>query len=254
MNQDVWIITTQGIVPISALFQTDPEQVVNVISRPINPLLSSFAGLGNFGARWHGFFWSDGRRAYINIPDSTDTSAFLVYSIDTKAWTKFTLFNGQHNYFACVFNSLPYYGSYDGKIYKGETNYADFVVGTDGGQPIAFSGQMAFSYYGSRGNYKAFKDIRPLIKSRRGLTFNLALDTDFKEARAEAIVTTPSSKYTPWGSPWGSPWSSDVEFIYDRYATAGQGHCAAIRFSGAVKNSPCQFLGFEIRYVLGGQV
>jgi len=272
MGQDVWIITSQGIVPLSALFQTDPEQVINVVSKPVNPLISEFASLNNFGNSWHGFFWSNGRRAYISIPDSGGTAFLLVYSIDTKAWTQFNLLDGSHCVMSTVFNSFPYYGSYTGKIYKGEYNYADNVVGTNGGESITFKGRLAFSFYGSRGNYKAFKDVRPLLKSRRGITLGLALDTDFKQTENAELITTPISKFTAWGSPWGvgagtinpftlapmtpvfTAWSSDVEYIYDRYAIAGQGHCAAIRFSGTIKNTPLQFLGFEVRYMIGGQV
>lgn len=272
MNQDVWIITMQGIVPVSALFQTDPEQVVNVVSQKINPIISDFGSIGLYGNKWHGFFWPGGRRAYIIVPDSPNTSFMLVYSIDTKAWTKFTLFDGQHSVICTAFNNLPYYASYDGKIFKGETNYADYVVGTNGGNAVNFSGRMAFSFYGSRGNFKAFKDIRPLIRTRRGLTLGLALDTDFKRLNTIESVTTPLSSFTKWGSIWGigagtlnpntglpmttvyTPWSADIEYIYDRYAISGQGHCAAIRFQGAIKNASLQLLGFEIRYMLGGQV
>jgi hypothetical protein len=113
---------------------------------------------------------------------------------------------------------------------------------------------MAFSFYGSRGNYKAFKDIRPLMRGKRGLALNLGLDTDFKRATTVTTVTTAAGPFTPWGSPWGSLWSTDVEYVFDRFAVKGQGHCAAIRFGGSIKNTPLQLFGFEIRYDLGGQV
>ena len=45
-----------------------------------------------------------------------------------------------------------------------------------------------------------------------------------------------------------------IEYIFDRYAVKGQGHCAAVRFGGSLKNSTMQILGFEIRYDMGGQV
>lgn len=273
MNQDIWIITTQGVVPVSALFQTDPEQIINVVSKPVNPIISAFSTVSAFGNRWHGFFWAVGRRAYINIPDDTGTSLLLVYSIDTKAWTTFTLYNAEHSYFATSFNGYPYYGSYSGKIYKGEYNYADNVVpGSSTGEAVSFNGRLAYSFYGTRGNYKAFKDVRPLMRARRGITLGIAFDTDFKRSTNVQTIVTPVTSFTAWGSPWGigagtinpitllpmspvyTPWSADVEYIYDRYATSGQGHCASIRFSGAVKNSPLEFLGFEVRYALGGQV
>jgi hypothetical protein len=67
-------------------------------------------------------------------------------------------------------------------------------------------------------------------------------------------VTTSPGTFTPWGSPWGSAWSSDLEYIFDRFATQGQGHSAAYRFGGSLNNASMQILGMEIRFNLGGQV
>ena len=253
INNDIWILTEQGIVPISSLFQSDPEQALNAVSYRINPLISEVATSFEFDHQWHGFFWPQGRRVYIHVPTSGVGGYFLVYSIDTKGWTKFQLNQDVHATSACIFNKLPYYCSSTGIVWKGETGQADAVTATDS-QAITFSGRTAFSFYGSRANYKAFKDIRPILKTRRGVTLNIGLDTDFKQGTAITSVTSPTSVFTPWGSPWGSPWSSGVEYVFDRYATRGQGHCAAIRFGGSLKNTTMQILGFEIRYDMGGQV
>jgi hypothetical protein len=280
INQDTWIITDQGIVPLSALFQLDPEQAVNVVSQNINPVIAEFSTISGRSSSWHGFFWPTGRRIYVSIPDSENTSFFMVYSIDTKAWTKFILNDVAHGIMSCKFLSLPFYGSLDGKIYKGETGFADVVTSTSTGEPINFEGRCAFSFYESRGNYKAFKDIRPLLKTRKGITLSLGLDTDFKRQDIVGSITTPISNFTAWGSRWGSngvahtpyrypsdspaspitvtaffqPWSADVDYVFDRYATLGQGHCAAIRFGGSVKNSSLTIYGFEVRFIVGGQV
>ncbi len=252
-NQDVWIFTQQGIVPVSALFELSPEQASLVVSGNVNPLITQYGTQVSLSERWNGFFWAAGRRVYVQLPDSGTTATLLVYSLDSKAWTQFALFTGTHCCSSGKFLDLPFYGSSTGIIYKGETGYADADDGTNS-QSIRFAGRMAFSFYGSRGNYKAFKDIRPLMRGKRGLTLNLGLDTDFKRAATVTSVTTGAGVFTPWGSPWGSLWSSDVDYVFDRFAAAGQGHCAAIRFGGSVKNSPLQLFGFEIRFDVGGQV
>jgi len=284
VNQDVWIITQQGVIPVSALFETDPEQATNIVSLKINPLITQYSTQASSTELWGGFFWPQGRRVYITLPDSASSATLLVYAIDTKSWTQFVLYSGEHAVASCKFLNLPFYGSNTGAIYQGETGYADAVTATTS-QSIAFSCRTAFSFYGARGNYKAFKDIRPLLRGKRGVTLNLGLDTDFKRSSVLTQVTTPSAKFTAWGSKWGSdgaahtayvypgdvppvapspatvtvpsyfePWSADIEYIYDRYSAAGQGHCAAIRVGGSIKNSSLQFLGFEIRYDLGAQV
>lgn len=273
INNDIWILTQQGIVPVSSLFQMDPEQALNVVSQRINPLITEFANINSFDHEWTGFFWPAGRRVYVNVPSSSSTSFFLVYSLDTKAWTKFALSSETHGISSCVFKNLPFYASNTGNVWQGETGQADALLLSGGtGDSIVFSYRGPFSFYESRGNYKAYKDIRPLIKAKRGVTFNIGLDTDFKKSQTVSTVTSSPGYYTAWGSAWGigagtlstvtglplptvfTPWSSDVEYIFDRFAVKGQGHCAAIRAGGSIKNSTCQFFGFEIRFDLGGQV
>lgn len=253
VNNDVYIITRQGIVPMSGLFISDPQAALNILSRNVNPIISEVATTFGADGQWTGFFWPQGRRVYFQIPTSGSGNYFLVYSIDTKAWTMFKLFSDLHVLSSCEFQNLPFYASSEGVIWKGETGQADAVTPTDS-QSIAFAGRSAFSFYGSRSNYKAFKDIRPILQTRRGVTLNLWLDTDFKRSSTVSTATIPAGVYTPWGSPWGSSWSSGIEYTFDRFATKGQGHCAAIRFGGAIKNSTMQIIGFEIRYDVGGQV
>jgi len=235
------------------LFQSDPEAALNVVSQKVNPLISESASQVSFDHQWAGFFWPQGRRVYISIPTSGIGCKFLVYSIDTKGWTLFQLYSDEHALASTVFAGHPYYGSATGIIWEGESGQADAVTTTTS-QSIAYSGRTAFSFYGSRGNYKAFKDIRPIMRTKRGVTLNLGLDVDFRRASTVTSVATPSGVFTPWGSPWGSPWSADLEYIFDRFAVKGQGHCAAVRFGGSLKNSTMQILGFEIRYDMGGQV
>lgn len=273
VNNDTWIITEQGIVPISGLFEADPEAALNIVSQRVNPLISDAATQFPFDHQWSGFFWPQGRRVYISIPQSGNSCYFLVYSIDTKGWTQFRLFSDEHSFSSCLFNKLPYYGSATGIIWKGETGQADAVVGATA-QAITYSGRTAFSFYGTRGNYKAFKDIRPILKVKRGISLNLGLDTDFKRAATVTAIATPAGVFTPWGSPWGvapgttlpippytpvpavtpPAWSADVEYVFDRFAIKGQGHCAAVRFGGSIKNTTMQILGFEVRFDIGGQV
>jgi hypothetical protein len=253
-DADIWIITQDGIVAVSSLFQADSNVVINLISGKVNPIISSAAETFPFSHDWSGFVWPRGRRVYVSIPQSSTENYFLVYSMDTKGWTTFRLNDGAHANSSCYAFEQPFYGSLTGIVYVGEIGQADAVTSTSSGQAILFSGRTAFSFYGSRGNYKAFKDIRPLLKVKRGVTLSLGLDTDFKRGAVTTNVTVPAGSFTAWGSPWGSPWSADVTYTYDRYAVKGQGHCAAVRFGGAIKNTTLDLYGFEIRYDMGGQV
>lgn len=253
INADVWILTQQGIVPMSALFQMSPEQASQTVSARINPRISEFSQLLPFNHEWTGAFWPAGRRVYISVPTSSTQVSYLVYSLDTQGWADFKLYSDTHGISLAIFNRLPYYGSSNGIVWKGETGQADAVTSTNS-ESITYSGRSAFSFFGSRANYKVFADIRPIVRTKRGITLNVGIDTDFQRASTVTGVTTSPGTFTPWGSPWGSTWSSSLEYIFDRFATQGQGHSAAYRFGGSLKNSTMQILGMEIRFNLGGQV
>lgn len=248
VDNDVWILTEQGIVPISALFTLDPGRALETVGRQINPLIQSYSKIVGFSHMWQGKQWAQGDRVFIVIPTGGSSSILGVYATETGAWTTYQFNDPGACISLAIMDGSPYYASSTGKVFEGETGF------NDDGEAITFSGRLAFSFFGSRGNYKAFKDIRPLMRTLRGLRLSLGLDTNFQKITSLDTITTSSGTYTAWGSPWGSPWSSGPTYLYDRYATRGQGHCAAIRFSGSIKDAPLELYGFEIRFDLGGQV
>ena len=254
VNQDIWLLTQQGIIPLSALFQADPEAALKMVSEKVNPLIATSASSVPFSYIWGGFTWSIGRRVYVSVPISSGTSWMLVYSMDSKGWTIFQLKETTDCLSSCVFNNLPHYGSSNGTLWKGETGNLDRGDTGGVGFAINFNYRSAFSFYGSRGNFKAFRDVRPILQTQAGLSFNLGIDVDFKRNEIVPAVLTTAGDATDWGDPWGSPWASSTEYLFNRYAVKGQGHCAAIRFSGSLNNVECRILSFEVRFEMGGQV
>lgn len=254
VNQDIWVITQQGIVPLSALFQADPEAALKLVSEKINPLIASSAKATPFSYLWGGYTWSLGRRVYICVPIGGAASWFFVYSMDSKGWTIFQLYSTFDALSSCVFNNIPHYGGSDGTIWQGETGGSDRAGTGSLSYPINFSMRGAFSFYGSRGNYKVFRDIRPILQTQRGLGLAIGLDLDFQKNNNFFQTPTAAAISTAWGDAWGSAWATSTDYIFDRHAVQGQGHCAAIRFGGSLKDATCQIMSFEIRYEMGGQV
>lgn len=253
VNSDIWIITEQGVVSVSSLFQKGEQQVLATMSRTVDPIISAAATTVGFSPLWGGFFWPAGRRVYIKLPEANNAASFLVFSIDTGAWTQFKLYSTADSAQSCLFNKLPFYGGAGGTIWSGETGQADQATSSTS-QAINFIIRSSFNFFGSRDSFKVFRDIRPLVKTRRGTVLGLDIDTNFKQGTTTSALSSTPGVYTPWGSVWGSPWSSETEYIYDRYATKGQGHCGSVRCTGSIKNTSCQIFGFEIRYDVGGQV
>ena len=131
-----------------------------------------------------------------------------------------------------------------------ETGYSDYIDNSST-NATRFFARGAFSFYGNRGLWKAYRDIKPLIKTVRVANLGIGIDTDFKQTTDTATISPGTGIYTAWGSPWGSSWSSGIDYIYDRHAVKGQGYSAAIKFAGSINGSPLEINGFEIRYTQG---
>lgn len=248
VDNDVWIVTSQGIVPISQLFSVGAEAAVDTVSLPVNPVIAQYAESIGFSHLWHGIHAPRERKVFIVIPISGSEIIYLVYCTETKAWCRYELQNSKDGCAITVSSDVPFWASSDGKVFKGEYLYSD------DGSTIPWSLRSAFSFYGSRGNYKAFKDLRPLLKGPGSLQVEIGIDTDFKREATLSPVTYSQGTFTPYGSPYGSLYSSDAEYLFTRFPVKGQGHSGAIRMAGTVLDSQIEFYGFELRFDVGGQV
>lgn len=247
VGADTWIITDQGIVSIASLFSTTPEQALRGVGDKINSLIAQQAKTIPFSHLWSGVFWSSGRRIYLTMPLSTANTMVLVYHID-GGWSKYLLGDGGDALTLTTAAKNIYYGGTNGYVYLGETGYRDKVTA------ISFSGLLAFNFFGSRGQFKAFKDCRPLMRTARNINLALGLNVDFRQDALLSNIAVSSGTFTPWGSPWGSAWSTGIEYMYDRGSISGQGHSAALTFSGSLIDAPLEFYGFEIGFEPGSRV
>lgn len=250
VENDIWILTDQGIVPITALFASEPSVALETVGEKVNPFIAQYAGLTPFSHLWSGSYFSKERKVYIAVPTSSSTSVLLVYNIVGNAWTTYTFYQDRLALKVMSIAGQLFYAGVSGNVYNGETGYYDYINATVT-NPTRFFGRGAFSFFGQRGLWKAYRDIRPLIKTIRAANLSLGIDTDFKQTNSTSLISTGLSNYTPWGSPWGSPWSSGIEYIYDRHAVKGQGYSAAIKFAGSLNNVPLELNGFDVRYTQG---
>lgn len=249
VDNDIWIITEQGIVPISLLFSGGPTVALNSVARKVNSLITTYARSVGFNSLWHGAHWPAGKRVYIVIPITGGDTQLLVCNTETGAWSTYKYYAtaGEVSSLA-IYDGWPYAGNASGKVRLMEDSRSD------DGSPIQFTARLPFNFFGSRGNFKTFKDVRPIVRTQRGVNFFIGIDTDFKQGMDYGNISTVTGTSTPWGSPWGSPWSGGAEYLFDRFGLRGQGHCGALRIRGSILEAPLDFNAFEVRYEVGGQV
>lgn len=246
VDNDLWILTNAGIYPVSMLFSGGSTVAVNGIGRKINPLIQEYAASYPFNHLWYGRYWPGGKRVYISIPTGTNAAMYAVCNIETGAWCTYEFASDVPTALA-IFGGHPYFGTDSGLVVVAEDGLSD------NGEGISFDMKLPFSYLGARQQFKVFKEVRPLIRSQRGASFTIGVQTDFQDNDAGGTINSTAGTYTAWGSSWGSSWSDVTEYIYDWAGVRGQGHSAAIRVQGQMTGVPLEFNHFDIRYELGGQ-
>lgn len=252
VDNDTWIITEAGIVPISLLFSGGPTVAQNAVSRKVNPLLQQYAQSVGFSALWRGMYWPQGKRVYVQVPRSASATFLLVCNIETGAWCIYD-YTGIETISMALLSGVPYFGkSTGGVVYEAEQ------ATSDDGAAIEYDMDLPFTFFGDRQSWKRFLDIRPLMFTESGVTVEVAMNTDFTEGATTKALPLGSSSgmLTLWDeADWDtSDWGSEGEYFFDRYGLSGQGHSGSLRVTGQVTDQVLKFTNFEIRFESGGQV
>lgn len=247
VENDRWILTNQGLVSIASLFSSSILEAFKGIGDKINPYLSQQAALFSFSSLWGGTFWSKGRRVYITVPTSGANTKTLIYHMD-GGWAPYTFGANEDALVTETMGQNIYYGSPMATVFLGENGT------TDNGAAINYDARFAFNFFGTRGNFKTFKDCRPLMRTSPSTSLQIGIDTDFKRSAELATISPGSSTYTAWGSLWGSAWSTGTSYLYNRYNLPGTGHSGALRIKGSVLSSTLEFYAFEVGFETGSRV
>lgn len=221
-GSDIAIITTDGVVPLSAAMKLDRTQdnAVALTQRIQSAFQTSTATYpaGTFG--WQGMLYPKGGLAIINVPSSPAVQ--YVQNVQTGAWCRFTGINT-----TCwgIANNNAYYGS--------GSNVLQWDLGADdAGTPIVYDGCSAFTNFHSPGQ-KRFTAVRPLMNTVGWILPAVEVDVDYKITvpTATAVVLdvsnlTPTARYA---------WS----------AASGVGFVGAVRYRIMTQAVPQTFLAID---------
>lgn len=248
VQNDNWLLTNQGIVPISLLFQSGASFAQNSVSRKINPVILQAAKNYPFSSLWQGCYWQGGNRIYLTVPVSANDTRVYVCNAETGAWNNYFYNESGIVYSISQFGSEIMYGSKEGKVRKVERSYSH------NGDPIPIRLKYGYNYFGDRMSYKRFHDVRPLALSQGESTLQIGIDTDYRNLQNNDNITINSLGSTPWGSPWGSPWAEPATLVYDRHSISGQGHSGALKLTGTVNTAGIEFYAFELGIEGGARI
>lgn len=254
VGPELVLATQDGLVPLTAaLTRGNVDNGQNsAISDAIQPTFSLAAQQygANFG--WEVLLYPLGPYLLVNIPitESLTSYQYVVNTI-TGAWCRFT---GQNALCWSLFDSLPYFGTSNGKVMQADYGTSDGSSGgvvTTNGAAIVGDLKTAFDYFGASGQQKQFQMVRPLLQSNGPITVTLDFQLDFADNAIDSTVSSGTG--TPWGSPWGSPWSDAMQVSSDWYSVdAGFGYAAALRLGVATKTQRIALSAYDTMFQPGG--
>lgn len=242
---DLAVITIDGIVSVLQGMQLERSALKSrAITNKIQSLFNDYARdyRSNFG--WQGQIYPLASYVLFNIPFSSTEYRQLVMNTETGSWCEFQNQNG-----ACwgLYNDHLYFGGVDGIVYRADSTLQD------GGAPIAFDYQGAFSHFGAKSRTKLFHLIRSLILTNGSPAILQAMNVDFADVEPTGTITPTAPASSVWGgAQWGSGTWGGVNSFY-QWASVGQiGAWGAPRVKGALNGVSLQFNSFEITYTVGG--
>jgi len=275
---DLILITTDGIIPLSQALKLDRAQDNSVALTAMikDAFAQAVRAYGrNFG--WQGLLYpgdttsSDpnadgGSLGVFNIPvTSLGTSIQYVSNLSTGAWCRFT---GIDAFCWETANGGIYFGAANG-VYQWD------VGASDDGQTITADVKSAFTAFGSP-QTKRFTMLRPLLNTSPLVQPALEMDVDYQESEPTAVptvvdvgATTPRIRYD-WTSVTGigyvgaarmqvairdDPSVSDVavDTSLTNVVAVDSGDTLATS-PGLPYDVPCQLIGFDVMYQVGGQL
>jgi hypothetical protein len=221
---DLAVVTTDGVQPFSQVLPVDRASGAALsITDKVRSAFSYAARTYGTLSGWQIFDYPRGNWLAVNVPttSSTETHHQYVMNALTGAWCRFKGMNA-----ACwgLYGDDLYFGGALGVVYKADIGYSD------DGATITGDAWGSNQYFGSRGQLKQFRLIRPILTSLGSPTLAIAILTDYDDTAPSGAVTL-SGQSPLWDTVfWDeSYWGSESSIIKDWIGVSALGTAAAVR-------------------------
>jgi hypothetical protein len=252
MGSDLVLIGADGFYPLSKALMTDRSQTQEALSDKIVNLVSSDVQSygNNFG--WEATLYPIGSKLICNVPQAENRTQYqYVLNTISGAWCRFTNWNA--NCFAIMGDSL-YFGSNLGTgansafIAKADTGYSD------NGAYIFGEAKTAFQYFGSPGQQKVMKLVRPVFNTAGVMQAAVAMDMDFADTRPTGSPTFTGASGTAWNvGAWNTfPWGDVTTVKKNWLGVYGIGYAGALHMLIVNNATAVQWQSTEYVFETGG--
>jgi hypothetical protein len=247
IGADLFILHQQGVTSISQLISgievaTGYAQFTDAIA----PTFASASSLYGDNVGWEIFFYPRGQWGVVNIPTSSQAQA-KQYVINTKsgAWCQF---QGLDALCWCLYDSKPYFGGADGKVYQAD------ITNSDNSTVINANVKYSFNYFGVRDRKKLFNMAAAQVITSGNTKFFFNVDVDGQNQILADTVEVSSPTGSAWDtSSWDTTdWGEERGYLTNWEGLTGYGRAAALRVSGRFLNTSVQLSSAQIVFELGG--
>lgn len=252
LDNDLWVITDQGIVSLQSLFNQGLDAALAGMPAKINAFIRQYALSIGVSSRWLGTYWPAGQRVYIHVPISSSQTVLLVCNTRSGAWSKYTFVENSKVAGTAVYNSRIYGVNLAGRVCQLET------ASDDDGVSIPWTMKWAWSFANSRGRFKKFIDVRPIVYCFAGQQLQVGVATDFQNNAALSTIEigTPQSATTDaeWDTTdWDTTdWADEPAYFANWHAISGQGQAVSLQMSGTA-STQITFNSIDLRFEVGSQ-
>lgn len=245
-GSDVFVISVDGLFPLSQAMLTDRTQDNKAVSNKITNLINGDAQSygGNFG--WQVLLYPIGNKIIVNVPQVENLIQYqYVMNTITGAWCMFQGWSA-----ACweLMGDALFYGG------NGVVVHAD--VGTsDNGANIQTDLKPAFSDFGSAGQQKQWTMVRPVFTADNDFAVVVALNVDFSDLPPTQPLTLPPLTVDAiWDvSAWDvTNWNRGPQTRFTWTTVGGVGFYASLRMRTLSKGAQISLQSIDYVGQAGG--
>ncbi len=242
---DVFVITNQGVVPLSKSILTAQVTNKSALTDKIQPAMATAVGLSRATYGWQLTPYPAQNMLVVNVPSTGGNYQFVMNTI-TGAWTKFT--GWRASCWEVQADSL-YYGGVGVVALAWSTN-------GDNGASIIADCLPAFNSFGNGTQLKKMSMVRPMLYSDGSPSVLIGINFDYDQVSQPTGVLNfgiPGSGMF-WGSMvWGSMvWGGSLVPNKNWQFAGGIGYSVSMRMRITNNISEVRWAAEDYLYSLGG--
>ena len=242
---DLLIATVDGVVPLSRELISSRTQPKVRLTDKIDGAMSTAATAykNNFG--WEMLFYPEGEMLLLNVPVSVGSNQeqYAMNTI-TGSWGQFS---GVGANCWTIWQDQPYFGGngFVGRFWNGLS---------DNNAVINWDAQQAFSYFGSRGVLKHFKEARPIFQTNGTPSTAIGLNVDYDTTTPTGTLSFAPTTYAVWDTAvWDAGiWGGGLSLSANWQGIAGLGVCAAMHLTGQSSGISVEWMATDFVFERGG--